>query len=52
MDAACRIVALQVELAYARAEIATLHQQLDTIPGEQNLATDPDTAADPDTAHH
>jgi DNA-binding transcriptional MerR regulator len=28
MDAACRIVTLQVELAYARAEIAALHQQL------------------------
>ncbi|BCJ28547.1 hypothetical protein AB0I55_20045 [Actinocatenispora sera] len=28
MDAACRIVTLQVELAHARAEIAELRQQL------------------------
>ncbi|BCJ26690.1 MerR family transcriptional regulator [Actinocatenispora sera] len=49
MDAACRIVTLQVELAYARAEIAQLHQQLDAITDERKPAADPDTSADPDT---
>ncbi|WP_344319481.1 MerR family transcriptional regulator, partial [Actinocatenispora thailandica] len=47
MDAACRIVTLQVELAYARAEIAELHRQLDTTASSQNVATDPATTSSP-----
>lgn len=46
MDAACRIVSLQVELAYARAEIAELHRQLDTTAAEQEPTSHGNPVAD------